>query len=142
MKSTFKAALYAIEAAVLIEYGYNENCFEKAEECAKKACDLNPLNYYWFYLQSLVLKTKRHFLQTYKSCPTIDEKNGIEKSIKLANVQNLFIRYHEITLCKETAFYNFHKKNKLPANTHRDDFNTVLNMIKYVKFMLFKLYQK
>lgn len=140
LKHKSKSAVYAIEAAVLIEYGGNKDYFQKAVECAQNACDLYPSNSYWFYLYALILKTQRHFLQTYKSCPTVDEKNAIELSIILSDFQNLFIRYHEIILFRETILYNFYKniskKNELPKTVHMNDFNQIVNMIKYVQFML------
>lgn len=141
MKPKSKAAIYATEAAVLIEYGGNKDYFERAEECSQKACNLNPSNSYWFYLHAIVLRTRRHFLQSFKSCPTDNEINAIEQSIMLSDVQNLFIRYHEIILFKETTLYNFHnKKNVLSTNIFRDDFYKVVDMIKYVKFILFTSY--
>ncbi|VVC40332.1 Hypothetical protein CINCED_3A016949 [Cinara cedri] len=136
MKAKCKAVVFAIEAAVLIEYGGSKDYFEKAEECSQKACNLNPSNSYWFYLHALVLRTRRVFLKTYKSCPTDNEIDSINQSIMLSNGQNLFIRYHEITLYKEKFFYNFYA-NKNKTNTFQkikfgDDLYTIVNMIKLV----------
>lgn len=138
-----KAAVYAIQAAVLIEYGFNEDCFKKAAECVNIACDLDPNVPYWFYLHSLVLRAHRLFLLTNKSCPTEDERRTIQQAILLSNVQNIYFMYHEITLFKDSILYEFHKnknelnKHKMQKEKHLNNEKKIVLMIKYVKYMLF-----
>lgn len=138
-----KAAVHAIQAAVLIEYGYNEDCFTKAVECVNIACDLDPNIPYWFYLHSLVLRAHRQFLFTYKSCPTKDEISTIQQAISLSNVQNIYFMYHEITLLKDTILYDFHKnkneinKHKTQKEKHLSIEKKIILMIKYVQYRLF-----
>lgn len=140
-----KAAIHAIQAAVLIEYGYNEDCFKKAVECVKVACDLAPNVPYWFYLQSLVLRAYRQFLLTYKSCPTENERSTIQQAILLSNVQNIYFMYHEITLLKDTILYDFHKnKNEINKQMHKEKHlskeKKIISMIKYVHYRLFSFF--
>jgi len=138
MNNESKAAVHAIQAAVLIEYSNHEDSFNKAIECAKIACDLNPINCYWFYLYSLVLTAQRNFLQTYKSYPTETEKNAIQKAIELSDIQNINIMYHEIMLFKNTVLHKFHSnknKNKYFNNKHLHDTKILVQMIKYVKYV-------
>lgn len=128
-----KATVYAIQAAVLIEYGRNENYFKKAIECVKMACDLNQTNSYWPYLHSLVLRAQRHFLNTYKSCPTINEKNAIEAAIALSD-QNVYIKYHKIILIKDEFLHNYHKnKNNFDSDKHLFYEEKIVLMIKCVR---------
>lgn len=131
MSYNSKAAVHAIQAAVLVEYGNNEDCFKKAVECVNLACDLDPTISYWFYLHSLVLTAQRRFLLTYKSCPTENEKSTIQQAILLSNVQNMYILYHEITLFKDIVLNN---KNKNKSQNHKQlsEEKQIVLMIKYV----------
>lgn len=141
-----KATVYAVQAAVLIEYGYTEHYFKKAIECINIACDLDPNIPYWFYLHSLVLRAYRQFLLTNKSCPSQDERNSIQRAILLSNVQNIYFRYHEITLFKDTILYDFHQnkneinKCKMLKEKHLCKEKKIILMIKYIKYKTFSIY--
>lgn len=90
MDTKSKAAVYAVRAVILIEYGENLNYFKNACKYAYKACELDPDTSHWFHIYSLVLiaqrqfihsqalyKTKNQLLYTNDECPT-------EKKINLA----------------------------------------------------------
>lgn len=137
MNQHSKAAVHAVKAAVLIEYSKNENDFEKAIESIKIACDLNPTNAYWFYLHSIVLRAHRHFMHTYRSSPTENEKNAIQQAIELSNYHNDSIMYQEIIMYNDKILNNFHsnvnKKDVFLNNKHLSDSKKMIQMIKYVK---------
>lgn len=71
MDDKSKAAVHAIHAAILIEYGDDLDCFKNACEYAQKACILDPETSHWFHIYSLVLIAQRQFIHTLKY--TIDK---------------------------------------------------------------------
>lgn len=126
------AAIHAIQAAVYIEYGHDECYFKQADEYSKLACTLDPINPYWFYLHSLVLRAYRIFLNTNLLGPTENEKNAIQQSIALSDDQNIiYIKYHEILLFKDTVLSEF-RNDKLKNIKLLSNYNTIVKMIKYV----------
>lgn len=64
MDNKSKAALYAVRAAILIEYGEHLDCFENACVYAKKACLLDPQTSEWFHIYLFVLIAQRQFFLT------------------------------------------------------------------------------
>lgn len=138
MDSKSRAAVHAIRAAVLIEYGGNAVYFKKACECANKACDLDPATSYWFYLYSLSLTAQRHFLLTYKSCPKESEINAVQQAIMLSDGKNTHFNYHRMTLDKDTIIFKYHKskKDKTCVDKNLKDNRIIVEMIKFVKLRL------
>lgn len=137
-----KAAVSAIRAAVLIEYENNEDHFMKAIECVNIACDLNPTNYYWFYLNSLVLTAHRYFSQSNKSNPTENEKSAMQKAVELCdNDQNIYVKYREVELFRDEVYYNFHtnKNTKDAYSKYICECQKIVQMIKYVECNFFLL---
>lgn len=132
MNHESEAAIQAIQAAVLLEYSDSKDCFMEANECAQKACDLDPTCSYWFYLHSLVLTAQRQFIFTTKSYSGVKENKAIQEAIKLSEAHNVYIKYHEMILLKDTVRYNFYSKNN-PSFKHESGCKTIINMIKYVK---------
>jgi len=113
MDSKSRAAVHAIRATVLIEYGGNVIYLKKACEVAKKACDLDPKTSYWFYIHSLALQAQRKFLLSPKSIPTENEMNTINQATLLSDRKNPLYNYHKMVLCKDNVVGNYHNnKNK------------------------------
>ncbi|XP_050434420.1 uncharacterized protein LOC126841804 [Adelges cooleyi] len=99
-----RAAVFCMRAAVCIEYGGKE--IEKAIECAKIACELDPDTAYWHYILSLAMSAQRQFLHTNKSCPTEAEFNAIQYAIiLLGNEQNPYFNFHRMNLMKTKIHY-------------------------------------
>lgn len=138
--------MLAIQSAVFIEYGNNEDHLKKAVECGKMACASNPTNAYWFYCHSLALTAYRRFLQTFKSTPNKNEMNAIQEAITKSNIQNPNIKYHEIILFKDTVLHNFHLKKKniynCPSDQHSCNTKKLIQMIQYVTFCYVLLFLK
>lgn len=137
MESKPRAAVHAVRAAILKEYGRSTSYLKKASECAKKACDLDPKTSYWFYTYSLVLTAQRHFLLTHKSCPTEDEITAIQEAILLSNGNNTLYNYHRMILDRDTIIYKFHSmknKNKSFLDKNLKDNKNIVQMIKYIKY--------
>lgn len=133
MNNNSKSAVSAIQAVVLIEYGDNESYFEKAIECVKYACNLNPTNSYWLYLHSLVLTAHRYFLKSVISCPTENENNTIRQAIAVSGDQNLmYIKYCKMKLFKDTIVYNYYTNINNKSN-YLCDVKKIAQMIMYVK---------
>lgn len=137
MESKSRAAVHAIRAAILIEYGRSKTHFKKACEVAKKACDLDAKNSYWFYIHSLALTAQRYFLLTYKSVPAENEINAINQANSLSNGKNALFNYHKMILSKNTAEGNYHnsknKNDKSMINKNIQDNKKVVHYIKYVE---------
>lgn len=99
MDNKSKAVVYAIHAAVLIEYGESHDCFKNACIYAKKACELDPETYHWFHIYSLILIIQRQFVHTHelytrkrllfhtnKMCPSENEINlAIQQAFMFSN---------------------------------------------------------
>ncbi|XP_029344439.1 uncharacterized protein LOC100168220 isoform X2 [Acyrthosiphon pisum] len=94
MDSKLRASIYAIHAAVLIEYGENHVYLSKACDMAKKACDLDPKTSHWYYIHSLALTAQRQLSSTHKLIPADDEINAIHQAIVLSNGRNPLFNYH------------------------------------------------
>lgn len=102
MDDKSKAVVYAIHAAVLIEYSESYDCFENACKYAKKACELDPDNYHWYHIYSLVLIAQRQFVHTHelytkerlffhtnKMCPSENEINlAIQQAFMFSDGKN------------------------------------------------------
>lgn len=133
-----RAAVHGVRAAVLIEYGGNAQYLKKACEYAKKSCETDPNNSYWFYIYSLALTSQRKFLQSYKSNPTENEKNAIQQAILLSNGKNPIFKYHEMLLNRDTIFQNFHKNknDKSIIATNLKENKAIVKTIMYVKLLL------
>lgn len=132
-----KATVYAIRAAVLIQYSGSDNYFKRACEYAKKACDLDPKTSHWFYIYSLTLTARRHFLYSYKSCPTTDELKTSHEAIMLSDGKNTFYNYHRMTLERDIAIRDYHnntnKNDKFMIEKNIKNNKLILHMITYVK---------
>jgi len=122
MNSKSRASVYAIRAAVLIEYGENIVYLSKACDVAKLACDLDSKTSHWFYIHSLALTAERKFLMSHKSKPTNDEINAINQAIFLSNGKNPLFTYHKMLLDVESI-----NNKKCLAN------QKIASMIKYVQ---------
>jgi len=104
MDKKSKAAVYAIRAAILIEYGKSLKCFKNASKYAKEACELDPETSHWFQIYSLVLTTQRQFVYTHKVysterlllqknafCPTENEINlAIQRAVSSSARKNTY----------------------------------------------------
>ncbi|XP_050434711.1 uncharacterized protein LOC126841936 [Adelges cooleyi] len=134
-----RAAVHAARAAVLIEYGGNSGYFKKANECAKKACDLDPTSSYWFYLYSIVMSAQRQFLQSFKSCPTEKEKTAIQNAIMLSDGKNTKYNFHRMVLDRETIVSEFHadknNRDKIKMEKNIKDNRMIVKMIKTILSM-------
>ncbi|XP_027854457.1 uncharacterized protein LOC114133034 [Aphis gossypii] len=138
MDSKSRAAIHAIRAAVLIEYG-NPSYLKKACETAKKACDLDPKISHWFYIHSLALTAQRQFLQSYKSVPTENEINAINQANILFNGINVLFKYHEIVLFRETTIGSFHNnKNKNDKSLIKKNLQDNKKIVKMIKAIISK----
>lgn len=90
MDNKSKAAVYAIRAAILVEYGNSLECFKSASKYAKEACELDPKTSHWFHIYLLVLTAQRQFVYTHKLYSTerlMLQKNALcptENEINLA----------------------------------------------------------
>ena len=135
MDSKSRASIYAIHAAVLIEYE-NPSYLKKACETAKKACGLDPKTSHWFYIHSIALTSQRQFLQSHKSSPTDNEINAIQQAIMLSDGKNTAFNYHRMMLDRDTAirYYHDNKNNhdKFWIDKNRQANKTIVQMIKYV----------
>lgn len=132
-----KAAVYAIKAAVLIEYGDNEDDLKKAVECTTRACDFNPTGAYWFYFHSLAQTAYRNHKQTSHSCPSNNEMNAIQQAIFLSNTsQKPNIMYHEIILFKDITLSNFHSNKNNEDIQNLRNAKKLVQMIKYIKLII------
>lgn len=131
-----RAAVHAVRAVVLNEYGGNPVYLKKAIDCAKKACDLDPNTSYWFYVYSLALTAHRHFLLTRKSKPNENEINSIQQAILLSDGKNTLFNYHRMTLDRDTAIRYYHDnknlKDKSVYQKNLQDNKILVQMIKYV----------
>jgi len=136
MDSKSRASLYAIRAAVLIEYGGDASYLKKACELTKKACDLDPKTSYWFYIRSLALTAQRQFLLSYKSVPAENEINAINQANILFDGINTLFKYHEMVLFKDTTAGNYHnntnKNDKFLIKKNLQDNKKIVNMIKTI----------
>lgn len=65
MDNKSKAAVHAIHAAILIEYGENLNCYKNACKYVKKAFELDSKTSHWSHVYALVLITQREFLRSH-----------------------------------------------------------------------------
>lgn len=132
-----KAAVYAIKAAVLIEYGDNEDDFEKAVKCTTIACDFNPTGAYWYYFHSLAQTAHRNHKQTSHSCPSKNEMNAIQRAIFLSNTpQNPNFLYHEIILFNDIILSNFHSNKNNEHTQNLRNAKKLVQMIKYIKLII------
>lgn len=84
MNNKTKAAVYAIRAIILIEYGEDLDYFKNACQYADDACALDPKTSHWFHIYALVLIAQRQFLIFYKIRYTADKLHPIENEIHLA----------------------------------------------------------
>jgi len=125
MDSKSRASVYAIRAAVLIEYGENLVYLSKACDMAEKACDLDPKTSHWYYIHSLALTALRQLSLTQKSIPADDEISAIHQAIVLSNGKNPLFNYHRLIMDDIST-----NKNKLLEN------QKIADMIKYVKPLL------
>lgn len=136
MNSRSKATVYAVRAAVLTEYGGNVKYFKKACECAKKACEIDPITPHWFYIYSRALTAQRHYLCSYKSSPTENEINAIQQAIMLSDGKNTFYNYHRMTLDRDIVIRKYHectnKNDKVMIEKNLQNNKTIVQMIKYV----------
>jgi len=136
MDSKSRATVLIIRAAILTEYGDN-TYLNKACECAKKACTLDPNTPHWFYIYSRSLTAQRHFLYTYKSCPTEFEIHAIQQANLLSNENNIYYNYQRMILNKETIVNQFHnnvnKHDKSEMDKNQQENRTIIEEIKYVK---------
>lgn len=129
-----KAAVYAIKAAVLIEYGDDEDDFEKAVKCTTLACDFNPTGAYWFYFHSLAQTACRNHKRASHSCPSKNEMDAIQQAIFLSNTsQNPIIMYHEIILFNDITLSNFHSNKNNEDIQHLRNTKKLVQMIKYIR---------
>ncbi|XP_050544978.1 uncharacterized protein LOC126907616 isoform X2 [Daktulosphaira vitifoliae] len=134
-----RAAVYAIKAAVYLEYATNSKSFKKANEYVKKACDLNPTCSYWFYLLSIILTVERQFLHTNKSRPSEEEKNAIQNAILLSDGCNTKYNFHRMFLERDTIVSDFHAnkndRGKIKMEKNLKDNKIIVNMIKTIMSM-------
>lgn len=136
MDSKSRAAVYAVRAAILIEYSGNPVYLKKAIDSAKKACDLDPSVPYWFYIHSLSLTAYRHFLLTHKSKPSDSEINSIQQAILLSDGDDTNFNYHRMILDRDNTIRYFHDnknvKDKYVYYKNQQDNKTLVQMIEYV----------
>jgi len=104
MNNKSKAALFAIRASILIEYGRSLECFKNASKYAKEACELDPKTSHWFHIYSLVLTAQRQFVYTHELystetlllqknmlCPTENEINlAIQRAVSSSDGKNTY----------------------------------------------------
>lgn len=132
-----RAAVHAVRAAVLTEYGGDAKYLKKACECAKKSCELDPNTSHWFYIYSLALTAQRQFLQSFKSSPTENEKNAICQAILLSNGKSATFKFHEMILNRDTIFGNFHnnknRNDKFMIAKNLEENKEIVKAIKYAK---------
>lgn len=107
MDNKSKAAVYAIRAALLTEYGKSLECFKNASKYAKKACELDPKTSYWLHIYLLVLTAQRQFVYTHELYST---------EIKLLQKNNLCPTENEINLAIQRAVNFSDAKNTSSVN--------------------------
>ncbi|XP_015378538.1 PREDICTED: uncharacterized protein LOC107172754 [Diuraphis noxia] len=104
MDNKSKAAVYAIRAAILVEYGKSLECFKNASKYAKEACELDSKTSHWFHIYSLALIAQRQFVYTHELysterlmlqknalCPTENEVNlAVQQSINSSDGKNTY----------------------------------------------------
>lgn len=102
MDNKSKAAVHAIRAAILIEYGVNPDYYKNACKYAKLAIELDSATSHWFHIYALVLTTQREFLRSHELftterqflrtnelCSTENEINlAIQQAIMSSTVDN------------------------------------------------------
>lgn len=137
MDTQSKAAVYAVRAATLTQFGVNGKILKKACEFAQKACVIDPITPYWFYNYSLALNAERHYLHTFRSYPTENEINAIQQAIMLSDGNNTSFNYHRMELDKDTIIRDFHtnsnKNDKVMIEKNYQRNKKIVQMIKYVK---------
>jgi len=91
MDKRSQAAIHAIHAIILIEYGESFNSFVNACKYTYKACELDPKISQWFHINSLVLAAQRHFAHNLKK-NDIGSFCSYKKLCSTENEINLAIR--------------------------------------------------
>lgn len=93
MDNKTQAAVHAIHAVILIEYGESLDSFINACKYACRACELDPKTSHWFHINSLVLAVQRQFVLTHKSeIANIGSLYSYEELCPTENEINLAIR--------------------------------------------------
>lgn len=134
MNSKPRAAVHAVRAAILTEYGGELTSFIKACESAKKACDLDPKTAYWFYIYSLSLTTRRHFLHSCRSGPAENEVNMIQQAVMLSEEKHPLFIFHKTIIYNDTVMNDFHtssnKNDTKLIEKNLQENKTIVQMIK------------
>lgn len=92
MDNKSKAAVHAIHAAILIEYGENPNCFKSACKYAEKAFELDSETSHWFHVYALMLITQKQFLCSHNLYDTEEPSLKINEMCQTKNVIDLAIQ--------------------------------------------------
>lgn len=104
MDNKSKAAVHAIHAAILIEYGDNSNYYKKACKYAKKAYELDSKTSHWFHVYALTLIIQREFLHSHnlyafeKPLLNINEMCQTKNEINLA-IQKAVMSSNDDSIC-------------------------------------------
>lgn len=159
MNNKSKAALIAIRAAILIEYGRSLECFKNASKYAKEACELDPKTSHWFHIYSLVLTAQRQFVYTHELysterlllqknmlCPTENEINlAIQRAVSSSDGKNTYcVNLLVLTSLNELLANEFQVAQKgLPIfkaddSEYINDIHTESNLKKDMKIIVNK----
>lgn len=138
MSPKSRAAVYAVRAAVCVEYGGDET-LNDAVEYATRACDLDPDTAQWSYYRSVSLTAQRQHLHTCKSCPADAEFDAVQRAIISANVPDAYYNFHRMVLIKNKILYRYRYDNRINRNNvvksvsseqAQRDFHNVVELIK------------
>lgn len=137
MDSKSKATIFAIRAAVLTEYGKCPRFFKMACKYALNACKFDPNTSHWFYIYSLAMTAERHYLYSFKSCPTKYEINAIDHAIMLSCGRNTSFNYQKMKLHNDIIIYNFknskNQHDKYVKEKNLQENKQTVFMIRYLK---------
>jgi len=133
-----RAAVYAVRAAVCVEYGGGET-LDDAVEYATMACDLDPDTAQWSYYRSVSLTARRQHAHTCRSCPADAEFDAVQRAIITASAPNAYYNFHRMALMKNKMLYRYRYDNRDSRNNAiksvsperaQRDFHTVVELIK------------
>lgn len=89
MDDKSKAAVHAIHAVILFEYGENIDSFLNACKYGNKAIELDQKSSHWIHIKSLVLVAQKHYTLKQKLKTKNNElENEINLAIRLAVISS------------------------------------------------------
>ncbi|XP_050544972.1 uncharacterized protein LOC126907613 [Daktulosphaira vitifoliae] len=123
-----KAAIYAVHAAVLVEYGEKICDFKKAKKYAKEACNLDSTNAQWQYVYSQVLAAHRYFLfkDQLFSNPTKNEICLVQNAVILSKENEEKINFHKFTLEWDIIINNFYRTVDKKSAAKNKELNEII----------------